>query len=75
MSLKCIRDYYGVPAKRGGRIRYTGDGGDFDPQDGTITSASGPHLMVRFDIDGPNTRIRHKLHPTWEVEYLTEGQK
>ena len=65
MSLEFIRYHYDVPAKRGGRIRYTG--GE-QPREGTITSAKGGSLMVRFDGD----KHAYKLHPTWKIEYLHE---
>ena len=52
-----VREHYGVPARRGGRIR-------FDGVCGTILSAT-HHLRVRLD-DGR----RVMLHPTWHVEYL-----
>lgn len=57
MSMEWIRRNYGVPAKRGGRVRFFG-------MLGTITSAS-HHLRVHLD-DGR----RVLLHPTWRVEYL-----
>lgn len=65
MSMKYVRDYYAVPAKRGGRVRYTGDS---EPRLGTITSACHGGLRIRLDGD------KHPLpfHPTWELEYLTE---
>lgn len=59
MSMEWVRRNYGVPAKRGGRIRFCGVGG-------TITSAD-HRLRVRMD-DGR----RVILHPTWEVEYLPD---
>jgi hypothetical protein len=55
--MEYVRRFYGVPAKRGGRIR-------FDGVEGTITSAT-HHLRARMD-DGR----RVILHPTWRVEYL-----
>lgn len=55
-------DHYGVPAKRGGRIR-------FDGKPGRITSGSGGHLMIQLDDDPPGWRTR--VHPTWRMEYLT----
>ena len=58
MTLQYVRDYYGVPAKRGGRVRFEGQ------HEATILSAT-HHLHVRFD-DG----CEGWLHPTWEVEYL-----
>lgn len=58
-----IRQHRGVPAKRGGRVRYTGGK---VPQLGTITAARGGYLMIRLDGEkhaGP-------YHPTWGLEYL-----
>jgi hypothetical protein len=60
MSMKHIRDTYGVPAKRGGRIRF--EGRDI----GTIVAARHGRLRIRFE---GQKRIAF-LHPTWEVEYL-----
>lgn len=67
MSMKYIRDHYRVPAKRGARIVYSGDGMACG---GTIVGTSGPHLRVRLDI--LNNAIV-TLHPTWEVEYTKES--
>lgn len=63
MSLAYVRKAYGVPAKRGGRVSYTGEG---RAELGTITGARGGHLRVRLD------GIKHSLpfHPTWKIEYL-----
>lgn len=63
MSMKYIRDYYKVPAKRGGRIRWHKSRASID---GTIVGSKGQHLRVRFD---DNQRI-YTMHPTWDVEYL-----
>lgn len=63
MSMKYIRERYGVPAKKGGRVRYTG--GD-KPIEGTITSTDGPHLRIRLD----GNRWVDYFHPVWELEYL-----
>ncbi|MEV0367544.1 hypothetical protein [Nocardia fusca] len=65
MSMQYVRWYYGVPAKRGGRVRYTGEG---EPRLGTITSAD-HRLRIRLDGE-KHTRI---FHPTWELEYLPEN--
>jgi hypothetical protein len=62
MSLKYIRDYYGVPVKRGGVIKFQGD-------ECVIKSADAQYLRVLRLKD--NRKLL--LHPTWEVEYL-EGQ-
>lgn len=37
-----IRDYYGVPARRGLVVEYNG-------KRGVVTGTSGPHLTVRLD--------------------------
>lgn len=69
MSLQYIRDYYGVPANRGGRITFTGTA-DKLPQQGTITGADNVRLRVRFDGQ-KHTAI---VHPTWEVAYAAKTQ-
>jgi hypothetical protein len=70
MSMEWIRKTYNVPARRGGRIRFTdAHGGRWE---GHITAASGPHLLVRMDGWRPKRR-RARLHPTWNVEYLDQG--
>ncbi|MCL8385810.1 hypothetical protein [Xanthobacter aminoxidans] len=58
-----LRKAYSVPAKRGGRVEYTGDG---KPEMGTIRSARGFRLMIQ--IDG----IKHTMpfHPTWALRYV-----
>lgn len=66
MSLDWIRKYYGVPAKRGGRVEYTGSG---DTELGTITGTSGPHLSIR--LDGRKNAL--PFHPTWKLRYLEAG--
>lgn len=63
MSMDYIRRTYGVPAKRGGRVEYTGYG---QPRQGVILGASGPHLRVRLDGD----RATLSMHPTWELRYI-----
>lgn len=64
-QLQYIRRTYSVPAYRGMRVRYTGDG---TPKDGVIRYARGAYLGVKFDGD----QIVRTLHPTWEVEYLQD---
>ncbi|UYT54105.1 hypothetical protein OHI65_06920 [Brucella sp. MAB-22] len=58
-----IRKTYRVPAKRGGRVKYTGGK---QPQYGTIVDANGQYLVIRLDGEA------HELsyHPTWEITYL-----
>lgn len=64
MSMRYIRSTYNVPAKRGGRVRYTG--GD-EPKDGAIASSDGSYVNVRWDGE---KRIKGPYHPTWKMEYL-----
>ncbi len=61
--MKYICKTYGVPAKRGGRVIYSGNGKD---EYGTILSASGGYLNIRLD------GAKHPLpfHPTWKLRYL-----
>lgn len=63
MSMKYIRDYYGVPAKRGAAIIYTGNG---ERVAGRIIGSISGHLRARL-VGVEYTVI---LHPTWKVEYL-----
>lgn len=63
MSMANIRKSRGVPAKRGGRVRYTGGK---SPRLGTITSSNVGYLMIKLDGD----RWARAFHPTWELEYL-----
>lgn len=63
--MEYIRNTYGVPAKRGRRIRYTG--GD-EPRLGTITGSRNAYLRVMFDGE----EFSDLLHPTCEVEYLVD---
>ena len=57
MTMEWVRRNYGVPAKRGGRVLFSG-------LPGRILSAT-HYLRVRLD-----TGERVILHPTWRVEYL-----
>ena len=67
MSFEYIRKAYGVPAKRGQRVRYTGDRGpNAIPREGMITSAAGAKLRIRMDGES----YSGIYHPTWEIEYL-----
>ena len=67
MSMDYIRKRYGVPAKRGGRVRYIGNP-DGKPVDGTITGAVAGTMHLYVRLDG-NKRSYH-FHPTWKLEYL-----
>ena len=59
MSMKYIRKYYNVPAKRGGVVRFAG-------KIGRITSARGNYLRVLF----PEMKRHFIFHPE-SVEYLS----
>lgn len=65
MSMQKIRDSYGVPAKRGGRVEYTGNGRNVP---GQITGAKGALLRVRLDGD----KFSILFHPTWQLRYLED---
>lgn len=65
MSFAYIRKNYGVPAKRGGRVEYTGCG---KSEFGTITGVNGPHLNIRLDGE-KHTMV---FHPTWCLKYLDQ---
>lgn len=64
MSMEYIRQHYGVPARRGARVRYRPERGK--PCEGRITGTSGPHLMIR--LDGRNRS--EPFHPVWNLDYL-----
>lgn len=53
-----IRRFYGVPAKRGRRVRFKG-------VPGTITGSCNARLRIRLDGD----KRSGVYHPTWEIEY------
>lgn len=65
MSIAWIRNNYGVPAKRGGRVEYAGRG---TPMLGTIVGTNGPHL--RIVLDGEKHVMPY--HPTWKIRYLDD---
>ena len=62
-EMESLRRYYGVPARRGGRVAYTWK----DRREGEILSAENHKLWIRFDDSG---RREGPFHPTWEIEYL-----
>lgn len=65
MSMGYIRSHYGVPAKRGGLVEYTGGA---IPRRGTIRSANGHYLMIHLDGE----RRTRTFHPTWELRYVED---
>ena len=62
-NMQYMRDTYGVPAKRGMRVKYTGGK---TPRMGTITGTGGCGIMVRLDGD----KISLPYHPKWKLEYM-----
>lgn len=64
MSMEWVRKNYHVPAKRGGRVEYTGC--KTGPRLGTITASAGHRILIRLDGD----RDTGIYHPTWELRYL-----
>jgi len=61
MSAQYVRDYYGVPAKRGQRVIVDG-------RPGVITSVGGSYAYINVRLDGDKHPT--PCHPTWRVEYL-----
>lgn len=59
-----VRARYGVPAKRGGFVRFTGD--PAGEKYAKIVGFNNGRLRVRFEGE----KHISTLHPTWEVEYL-----
>jgi hypothetical protein len=64
-EMESIRAHYGVPARRGMRVRFTYPPGACE---GVITSAEDHKLWIRTD-DG---RRFGPLHPTWHMVYVTK---
>jgi hypothetical protein len=73
MGMEYIRKTYGVPAKRGGRVRFWGGG--WRESFGRITSARNGKLRVLVDDRVPGYRGRVILHPTWNIEYLEQEKE
>ena len=69
MSLKYIRDRYGVPATVGQRVVYSGST-DGIPRHGTIVGARGPYLVVEMD----ESEFANYYHSTWMMQYVKEDQ-
>ena len=58
-GLAYVREAYGVPARRGGEVRYC-------ERRGVILSGQNGRLRVR--LNGEKRTVI--LHPTWNVEYM-----
>ena len=57
--MEYIRLRYGVPAKRGAKIKYCG-------QPGKITGCDSGYLLIKLDGEKRSKRY----HPTWNIEYV-----
>ena len=58
MSAEYVRNYYGIPAKRGMRVLADG-------KLGTVIGFDGAHLRIRLDGE----KRTSYWHPTWRIEY------
>lgn len=65
MSIANIRASRGVPAKRFGRVLYTGSGDGIERY-GTIVGARDGYLRIRLDGE----QHAKSYHPTWKLQYL-----
>lgn len=65
MGIEHIRQTRNVPAKVGGRVRYTGSANGVTRY-GTITGGRSGYLQIRLDGD----KHARNYHPTWELEYI-----
>ena len=68
-DMQKIRDTYGVPAKRGGRVAWLSEcieGGQGRRTIGTITGTRGMYVRIRLD----GTNFSQNYHPTHCLEYL-----
>jgi hypothetical protein len=68
-----INRTYGLSIKRGSRVEYTGNPDPHKPipRQGSVTSADGAHINIRFDGD---KKPSGPFHPTWELRYLASGR-
>ena len=57
-ALKYIKATYGVPAIRGGRVKFEG-------KPGTIVGGRGAHLRIKLDGEAK----AGIYHPRWHIEY------
>jgi len=62
-----INRTYGLSLRRGSRIEYSGD--KSGPRLGSVTSAAGQYINVRFDDTGSTAG---PFHPTWSMRHLEE---
>lgn len=63
MSMQRIREQYGVPAKRGGEVRFRGERA-------VILSADPTGAYLWLELPWGSTKRVGPVHPTWEMDYL-----
>ena len=73
MSLKYIRDTYGVPAFIGTRVEFQPNRPGNPPWQGTIVGASSAYLRIRRD--GDVKTYPGYFHPEWNLTYLLPEAK
>jgi hypothetical protein len=61
MSMEYIREYYAVPAKRGGKLKYSGGPGG--PVEMEIIGSRGAYLKCRI-LEVLNAGLKTLVHPT-----------
>lgn len=64
MSMEYIRETYGVPAEKGGRVKYTNGSGV--ATEGAITGTHAAYIKVKMD----GNKLSKCYHPTYNIEYL-----
>ena len=63
MSLEYISECYDVPAKKGGKVKYTDKNGN--SHTGTIKKALNSNLFLEFEDES----LTGCYHPTWNIQY------
>lgn len=63
-SFDYINGYYGLSAKEGDRVVYSGS---YVPVGGTIVGAQGAKLLIRLDGDAHPK----PFHPEWKLEIVS----
>jgi hypothetical protein len=62
-----VRNYYGVPARAGMRVRYLATG-----KEGVIVRKRDNLHYIHVKFDGASRSV--PCHPTWEMEYIESSQ-
>jgi hypothetical protein len=64
--MEYIRKAYGVPARRGARVKFTDAS---KAVRGTVVGSRGHYLRVKWDVSG----FVQTMHPTWMLIYLDKS--